>query len=198
MVNTGQWNERARDTGGDQIKLVQHGTRAGWNSVLNRNGAASMALSDPAITKWLSPSWPADLPSLHRNPIICYLRTEWIRNRYAEKFIESITGASSSSAERSDESATRKVLLICDLQRSPVTFYAGFILVILFGAVMRHQSCLKPVSPGIKLTARPGGYQDPSLRSSPALRLGNRRRDFPDESLFYRSPRSSTLYSALT
>lgn len=85
-----------------------------------------MALSDPAITKWLSPRWPADLPSLHRNPIICYLRTEWIRNRYAEKFIESITGASSSSAERSDESATRKVLLICDLQRSPVTFYAGF------------------------------------------------------------------------
>lgn len=134
--------------------------------MLNRNGAASMALSDPAITKWLSPRWPADLPSLHRNPIIRYLRTEWIRNRYAEKFIESITGASSSSAERSDESATRKVLLICDLQRSPVTFYAGFILVILFGAVMRHQSCLKPVSPGINLTARPGGYQDPSLRSS--------------------------------
>lgn len=160
-----------------------------------------MALSDPAITKWLSPRWPADLPTLHRNPIICYLRTEWIRNRYAEKFIESITGASSRSAERSDESATRKVLLICDLQRSPVTFYAGFILVILFGAVMRHQSCLKPVSPGINLTARPGGYQDPSLRSSrssPALRLGNRRRDFPDESLFYRSPRSSTLYLSLT
>lgn len=125
-----------------------------------------MALSDPAITKWLSSRSPADLPSLHRNPIICYLRTEWIRNRYAEKFIESITGASSSSAERSDENATRKVLLICDLQRSPVTFYAGFILVILFGAVMRHQSCLKPVSPGINLTARPGGYQDPSLRSS--------------------------------
>lgn len=159
-----------------------------------------MALSDPAITKWLSPRSPADLPTLHRNPIISYLRTEWIRNRYAEKFIESITGASSSSAERSEESATRKVLLICDLQRSPVTFYAGFILVILFGAVMRHQSCLKPVSPGINLTARPGGYQDPSLRSSPlaprsspALRLGNRRRDFPDESLFYRSPRSSLL-----
>lgn len=119
-------SERARDTAGDQIKLVQHRTRADWNSVLNRNGAASMALSDPAITKWLSPRWPADLPSLHRNPIICYLRTEWIRNRYAEKFIESITGTSSSSAERSDESATRKVLLICDLQLSPVTFYAGF------------------------------------------------------------------------
>lgn len=129
-----------------------------------------MALSDPAITKWLSPRSPADLPTLHRNPIISYLRTEWIRNRYAEKLIESITGASSSS----DESATRKVLLICDLQRSPVTFYAGFILVILFGAVMRHQSCLKPVSPGINLTARPGGYQDPSLRSSPLAPLAPR------------------------
>lgn len=53
-------SERARDTGGDQIKLVQQRTRAEWNSVLNRNGAA---LSDPAITKWLSPRWFTESPS---------------------------------------------------------------------------------------------------------------------------------------
>lgn len=143
--------------------------------------------------------WSADLPcgsgALPATPspigtqlFVIYVRSE---SEIVTRINLSNQYRVSSGAERSDKSATRKVLLICDLRRSPVTFYAGFILVILFGVVMRHESCLKPVVSPARATYKldgsswgiSGPFTHPQLYDK---HLRTRRRDC-----------SSTLYLAL-